>query len=360
MRVCVLLALSMVFLVGCSVFQKTAEEPVASKSADQEPQRKSYGEVITGKARTDEGLFTVHKVDEKYYYEIPDSLINQEMLLVSRIAGTQKDLSFGGAGMKARAQQVVRWQRKNNTILLRHVSHESIADEQNPIYKSVQSNNFEPVVRRFDIETFGEDSTSGSYVIDVTDFYTSDVPLISGLSGEQRKEFQVSSLDSDRSFIDSIRTYPQNIETRHILTYDSNNPPDDASTGTISLAMNQSMILLPEKQMEKRMMDKRVGYFSIDQVQYGGERHKADEQHFITRYKLVPADREAYLDGELVEPVEPIVYYIDPATPEKWRPYIKQGVEDWQKAFEAAGFKNAIIAKDPPTEEEDPEFSPED
>lgn len=349
------------FVTACASSQETAKQPSSSSQAEDKSQYKSYDEVITDDAQTEDGLFTIHKVEEKYYYEIPDSLLEQEMLLVSRIAGTQNDLSFGGAGMKARSQQVVRWQKKNKKILLRHVSHESVADEHNPIYESVKNNNFEPVVQSFDIETVNKDSASdGAQVIDVTDLFTSDVPLISGLNKAQRKEFEVSRLDGDRSFIDSIRTYPKNIEARHILTYNSNNPPDDASTGTISLEMNQSMILLPDEQMAKRVVDKRVGYFSIDQTQYGGERHKADEKQFITRYKLVPKDKEAYLDGELVEPVEPIVYYIDPATPEKWRSYIKQGVEDWQEAFETAGFKNAIIAKDPPTEEEDSTFSPED
>ncbi len=349
----------MLLFAGCASLQPSAEEPVVTAETD-DSEHKPYDNVITAEAKSDEGLFTVHKVEDKYYYEIPDSLLNREILLVSRIAGTQNDLSFGGAGMKARSQQVVRWQKKDSKILLRHVSYENIADENNPIYTSVRNNNYEPVVHSFDIEALGEDSASGTSVIEVTDFYTSDVPLISGLSKEQRKEFQVRRLDKSRSFVDSIRAYPKNVENRHILTYDSNNPPDDASTGTISLEMNQSMILLPESQMEKRSVDKRVGYYSIDQTQYGGERHKADKKQFITRYDLVPEDKEAYLDGELVEPVEPIVYYIDPATPERWRSYIKQGVEDWQEAFKAAGFKNAIIARDPPSEEEDPEFTPED
>lgn len=357
-----MLIFTVVLFAGCSTSNQATKKTTSQSEKQEEKDNKyqSYEAVITDSAQTDEGLFTVHKVDGKYYYEIPDSLLNNEMLLVSRIAGTQNNLSFGGAGMKAKSQQVVRWQKKNDKILLRHVSHESIADENNPIYKSVQNNNFEPVVQSFDIEAVGEDSVNSTKVIEVTDFFTSDVPLISGLSKEQRKQFEVRRLDGDRSFVDSIRTYPQNIEARHILTYDSNNPPDDDATGTLSLEMNQSMILLPDETMQKRKVDNRVGYFSIEQVEYGGERHKADNQQFVTRYELVPKDKEAYLNGELVEPVEPIVYYIDPATPEKWRSYIKQGVEDWQLAFEQAGFKNAIIAKDPPAEEEDPEFSPED
>lgn len=354
-----LLILSSALLVGCgSSRQATGGGSGPGQQNGDDNGYKPYSEVITGVAQTDEGLFTIHKVDDKYYYEIPDSTLGREMLLVSRIAATPQDLSFGGAGMKARSQQVIRWQQKEDKILIRHVSHESIADPEEPVYESVKNNNFEPVVYSFDIETIGEDSVTK--VIDVTEFFTSDVPLISGLSDNQRSRFQVRRLDSGRSFIDTVRSYPKNVEVRHILSYEANNPPDFDASGTISLEMNQSMILLPEEQMEKRLVDERIGYFSINQVQYGGNVHKADEKHFVTRYKLIPKDKEAYLRGELVEPEEPIVYYVDPATPEIWRPYLKKGIEDWQKAFENAGFKNAIIAKDPPSKEEDPEFSPED
>lgn len=350
--------LAVVLISGCATSSKTAKKKHSASHPQKEGKYKPYNKVITDKAKTDEGLFDVHEVDGKYYYEIPDSMLNRKMLLVSRVAGTQQNLSFGGAGMKAHSQQVIRWQKKGDQILLRHVSYENIADPDDPIYKSVQENNFEPVVYSFDIEALGKDSAST--VIDVSGFYTSDVPLISGLSNGQRKQFQVRRLDSDRSFIDTIHSYPQNIETKHVLTYNSNNPPSDQATGTISLKMNQSMVLLPKEKMEKRAVDNRVGYFSIQQTEYGGKLNRADKEQFVTRYKLVPKDKEAYMRGELVEPVHPIVYYMDPAMPKKWRPYIEKGIEDWNKAFEAAGFKNAIIAKDPPTEEEDPEFSPED
>ncbi|WP_395275899.1 zinc-dependent metalloprotease [Halalkalibaculum sp. DA384] len=346
-------------LAGCSVFKKTTEKDQRrASSSGEKSDFESYSDVITDEAQTDEGLFDVHKVDETYYYEIPDSLLDRELLLVSRISGSTQNLSFGGAGMKARSQQVVRWQRKGKKILLRHVSYENVADPDQPVYKSVRNNNFEPVVHTFDIETVGEESATK--VIDVTELYTSDVALISGLNEGQRREFQVRRLDSGRSMIDSVRSYPQNIEVRHILTYDAGNPPDDAATNTISLEMNQSMILLPDEKMRPRSADQRVGYFNIEQYDYGTDAQKAAQFEYITRWDLVPKDKEAYLDGKLVEPVEPVVYYLDPATPPRWREYLKQGIEDWQSAFEEAGFKNAIIAKDPPTEEEDPEFSPED
>ncbi len=348
---------------GCKSTQPVTSSSSSESSRSGRPgpgsgDMKKYSEVITEDAESDEGLFNVHKIDDKFYYEVPDSLLEREMLLVTRVAGSTQNLSFGGAGQKARGQQVVRWQRKDNNILLRHVSYSSVADEDDPVYKSVRNNNFEPVIYTFSIEADKTDSSG--IVFDATKLYTSDVPLLSGLSSAQRSRFQVRRLDASRSFVERISSYPKNIEARHVLTYDAGSPPDDAVTGTISLEVNQSMILLPEEPATPRNWDRRVGFFSISQYDYSSDEHKAATNRFITRYKLVPKDKEAYLRGELVEPVDPIVYYLDPATPKKWIPYLLQGIEDWQVAFEEAGFKNAIIGKPAPTPEEDPEFSPED
>jgi len=319
---------------------------------------KSFSEIVTGEAESDEGVFNVHKVKDKYYFEITNDMLEREMLLVTRVSGSTENFSFGGAGQKARQQQVIRWQRKENNIKLRHVSFSSVANEEDPIYKSVQNNNFEPVIHSFKIEADATDSTG--LLIDVTKLYTTDIPLLSGMSSFQRRNFQVRRLDGSRSFIERMASYPENLEVRHVLTYDASNPPADAVTGTISLEVNQSMILLPEEPVVPRNYDQRVAYFSVAQYDYSSDEHKAQRNRFITRYNLVPKDKEAYLRGELVEPEEPIVYYLDPATPEKWIPYLIQGVNDWNVAFEAAGFRNAIIGKAAPTPEEDPEFTPED
>ncbi|NNM34645.1 MAG: DUF5117 domain-containing protein, partial [Gemmatimonadetes bacterium] len=209
----------------------------------------------------------------------------------------------------------------------------------------------------FDIEAFSPDSTA--LVIDVTELYSTDVPVL-GLQPNRREAYEVRRLDPSRSFVRSARSYPENIEVRHVLTYEAGEPPDNESTGTISVEMNQSMILLPEDPMQPRLWDDRVGFFSLTQTDYGLDEHRATDRRYITRYRLEPSDPEAWARGELVDPVDPIVYYIDPATPEKWREPLKQGVVDWLPAFEAAGFSNAIVAMDPPTPEEDPEFSPED
>src|SRR5699024_5021522 len=166
-------------------------------------------------------------------------------------------------------------------------------------------------------------------------------------------------LDDDRTFINSINSYAKNIEVRNLLTYNASEPPSSSATGTISVVMNHSMVLLPHKKMRARAFDPRVGYFSVHMTNYSTRAQKAEPLQYITRYELIPKDKQAYLNGELVEPVNPIVYYIDRATPKKWRSYMIEGVEAWNKAFRAAGFNNAIVAKMAPTQAQDSTFNPE-
>jgi hypothetical protein len=337
--------------------------PTPPEKKKPESKIKDYDEVITKKAVTDEGLFTVHTVEENYFFEIPKDILEKEVLVVSRIAGTVKGLNFGGAGMKSRPQQVIRWQRMNNQILLRSVSYSSVANYEEPIYNSVRQNNFEPIIMAFDIKAIRKDTTSKdemAYVIDVNPLFTTDVDMIGGLSSGERRNFSINRLDSKRSMITGMRAFPKNVEIRHILTYDGSKLPANSLTNSLSLEMNQSFVLLPNDPMKPRFYDNRVGYFSLTQTDYSSTLQKAATVRLITKWRLEPKDPEAYARGELVEPVKQIVYYIDPATPKKWVPFLKKGIEDWQPAFEAAGFKNAIIAKEAPTKEEDPDWSPED
>lgn len=320
---------------------------------------KKYTEVITTKAQSDSGLFVVHQIDENYYFEIPFSLLERDLLLVSRIAKIPAGLGGGylNAGSKTN-EQVIRWSKVNNSIHLKSVSFNSVADKELPIFQSVSDNNYAPVLAAFKILAFNADSTAA--VIKVNDLFLTDINALSGLSPSMRKQYQVKSLDASRSFINRIQSFPENVEVRHDMTYSAAQPPTDYSSGTISMQMSQSMYLLSETPMQPRLYDKRVGWFTISQIDYGSEALKADQKTYIRRWRLEPKDKEAYARGELVEPIKPIVYYLDPATPDRWRPYFRQGIEDWQVAFEAAGFKNAIIAKDAPTKEEDPDWSPED
>ncbi|MCH2021821.1 MAG: zinc-dependent metalloprotease [Saprospiraceae bacterium] len=342
--------------------EKTEKPEGKKKPTPKKGAPKPYKDVITEKAITQKGLMITHKVDENYYFELPFGLLEKEIMVVSRISGYVKNLSFGGAGMKSRPQQVIRWQKVDNRILIRSVSYHSVADENEPIYKSLKNNNFEPIIHSFPVAAYNKDTSGNilSIVIRVNDFFTTDVALIGALSDNQRKRFAIGGVDSKRSLISGTKSFPSNTEVRHILTYRGKKLPDNFLTQTLSIEMNQSFILLPKTLMQSRVYDARVGYFSIQQTNYSSDKQKADQQRFITRWRLEPKDIEAYKRGELVEPQKQIVYYIDPGTPDKWRPYLKQGINDWQKAFEAAGFKNAIIAKDPPSKEEDPDWSPED
>ncbi|MBK7872008.1 MAG: zinc-dependent metalloprotease [Saprospiraceae bacterium] len=294
-----------------AVDKKPEEKKPASKG-------KSYKDVITKDAKTDEGLFKVHLLDEKVFYEIPNSLLDVDMLLISRIAGCPANLSpFLNAGSSVN-EQVVQWQRKGNKILLRAISYSNVADEELPISLSVKYNNFEPIIDAFKIETMSDDSSA--IVIDVTSLFTTDINAISGLSSALRTQYRVTRLDAERSFIDTVRSYPINVEVVHTQTFVASAPPSNQSTGTITIQMNQSMIRLPEQPMMSRLYDERVGWFTVSQYNYGSEELKSDQVRYIRRWRLEPKDPVAYARGELVEPVKPIVYYLDPATPAKWRP----------------------------------------
>ena len=332
--------------------RKTATKPKKSKVL-------SYADFVKKDSKTDEGLFKVHENKDNFLYEIPKSYLGKEMLLVTRIKELPADLGGGyvNAGSKINTQVIV-WEAYKDKILLKVKSYNAIANDSLPIYKSVKANNLEPIIYAFDVQSQNIDSTA--ILVDVTKLFSTDVKAITGLPAYFRKTYKVKKLDTSRSFIHSIKSYPENIEVVQDFTFEADAPPSNKNTNTITMRINQSMILLPKNPMMSRVYDKRVGYFSIGNVDYNSEALKADSKRYIKRWRLEPIDEAAYNRGELVAPKKPIVYYLDPATPIKLRKYIKQGVDDWQKVFETAGFKNAIMAKMPPTKEEDPEFSMED
>jgi hypothetical protein len=362
--------LKLLFLCFCVALSNPAEAQIFKKKEAPKVQKseapkkkkndkiKPYSEVITKEAVSDSGLIITHKIDGDYFFEIPRDLMEKEMLIVTRISGFVKNLNFGGAGVKSRPQQVIRWQEKDKKVMLRSVSYNSVADHDDPIYNSVKNNNFEPVISVFDIMAYNKDSSA--VVIKINPLFETDVEMIGALTAGQRRGFGIRGLQKGKTFINNMKSFPQNVEVRHVLTYSGTSLPDNQVTGTLSVELNQSIILLPENPWHKRLYDDRVSYFSVRQTDYSSDAQRTDSKRYITRWRLEPSDWDAYERGELVEPVKPIVYYIDPSTPEKWRPWIKAGVNAWQKSFEKAGFKNAIYAKDPPTKEEDPDWSPED
>lgn len=360
-----ILSALLILVTAISSQAQSPKTPVSPKPADstaaKKPASKSktYDQVITKEAKSSKGLFTTHQVGDKYFFEIPKKHLGKDMLLVSQIAKIPNGLGGGyvNAGTSSHEQLIV-WEKFQEKILIKVKSYAAVAPDSLPISLSVKANNYEPTLYAFDIETYSKDSSS--IVIDVTKFYTSDIPAMSGLDASLRETHKVRNLDASRSFIRSVKSFPLNIEVLQDFTYNATKPSATAYTETISMQMNQSMILLPEKPMKPRLFDQRVGYFTQKQFDYGSEELKSDQKTYIQRWRLEPKDLAAYKRGELVEPIKPIVYYLDPATPMKLRKHMKKGVENWQKAFEVAGFKNAIICKDPPTKEEDPDFSPED
>lgn len=331
---------------------KTADSASSASKTGPKP----YSKIITSKAVSKQGLFTVHKVEDKWYFELPDSLMNREMIVTTRY-----NKIAGGVGTYAgelENQQTIVWEKgPNKNVFMRVVTTISVADSSNEIYKAVTNSNLNPIVAAFDIKAYGKDSSST--VIDVTDFFKGDNQPVS-ISANTKRRYGLSGQLNDRTYIASINTYPINTEVRTVRTFSANAAttptpgvrtfPAAALTGIVTLEMNNSFILLPEKPMAKRLFDPRVGFFADDYTVYNDGQQKVDNQVFIVRWRLEPKEEDIakWKRGELVEPKKPIVYYIDPATPKQWRPYLIQGVNDWQKAFEKAGFKNAIVAKEWP------------
>jgi hypothetical protein len=331
---------------------------------EQPAEPKPYDRVITKDAKSDQGIFTVHTIKDKVYYEIPKSELSQEFLWVSQIAKTTLGVGYGG---QAAGNRVVKWERKGNRILLRNVSYDVVADSSLPVSRAVQAANNDTIIMAFNVEAFGKDDSA---VIDVTRLFTTEVTEFSA-----RTRLRARGFDATRSFVEKTKSFPTNIEVEVSQTYTS--PPDmnpgggggpqpqpapnpfaqGMRTGTnATVVMHYSMVKLPDKPMMPRLFDERVGYFTVRKYDYGIDEQRAPQRTYITRWRLEKKDPNA----ELSEPVKPIVYYVDPGTPTKWVPWIKKGIEDWQPAFEAAGFKNAIIAKDAPSKEEDPYWDPED
>ncbi len=327
---------------------------------------KPYKEVITDKAISRTGLFTVHKIEDKWYFEIPDSMMRREFMAITRFSKTAAGGTYGG---ELANQQTLQWEKgPSNTLFLRVVTLVNMAtDSTNNIYKAVSNSNVNPITAAFDIKAYGKDSSS--VVIDVTDYFKGDNQVVSVPAGVKGK-MRLGGLAPDRSYIQHISTFPINTEVRTVKTFSAGGgppspfgisapSPSDAA-GAVTLELNTSLILLPAIPMHKRLFDNRVGYFADDYTVYSDDQQKIDKQEFIVRWRLEPKeeDMDKWKKGQLVEPRKPIVYYIDPATPKKWRPYLIAGINDWQKAFEKAGFKNAIQAKEWP--ENDTTMSTED
>jgi hypothetical protein len=315
-----------------------------------------YDRVITKEAKTQKGVFQVHQIGVRYYFEIPAAELGRDFLWVSQIARTTIGAGNGG---QPTATRVVRWERHENRVLLRDVNFEISADPSQPIARAVEASKNPAIIMSFNVEANGPNNAA---VIDATRLYTTDVPEFSA-----RTRLRARGFDAGRTFIEHVTAFPSNIEVEATQTYTSPTDPTPGQgggrgggpamrPGSGTVLMHFSMVKLPEKPMTPRLFDARVGFFTTSTMDYSRPEHRAERRTFIARWRLEKKDPTAAVS----EPVNPIVYYIDPATPKQWIPYLKRGIESWQPAFEAAGFKNAIIAKEAPTPEEDPKWSPED
>jgi hypothetical protein len=297
---------------------------------------KPYKDVVTADAKSDKGLFTVHRIDDKVLFEIPTAMYDRDMLWQTEIAQTGSGAGYGGTHV---GEKVIRWSRRNNTVYLRSISYAMRGDGKTAIQKAVDDANVSPIILTFPVEAEGEHKSA---VIDATRLYAGDagpVPGSGAIGG---------AADPARSYLDRIKSFPTNIEANAVVTYNRG--------GAITTTVHHSMVLLPEKPMPGRYFDSRVGYFTEDFQDYGSNENRVKDREFIARYRLEKKDPSA----KISDPVKPIVYYIGREVPEKWRPYLKQAVEAWNPCFEQAGFSHAIVAKDAPTEKEDPNWDPED
>jgi len=348
----------------------TGANPTAPPTVPTRPGPKPYKDVITDKAISKKGLFWVHKVEDKWYFEFGDSLLGRDFLIVNRISKAPIDTRAGFTGFAGDEinENVVRFEKgPNNKIFMRNISFSVYQkDSTKPMYKSVQNSNVQPISAAFDIKAFSKDSTGT--VIDLTDYISSDNDILY-FASFFKTALRIGGQQSDKSYIIDIKSYPINTEIRTVKTYSKMSMPSPipgqppiGPTGNATFELNSSIVLLPKNPMRPRYYDDRVAYFTTEFTDFDADPQGVKDISIITRWRLEPKDEdmEKFRRGELVEPKKPIIYYIDPTTPEKWVPYLIQGVNDWQKAFEKAGFKNAIIAKRAPTKAEDSTWSLED
>jgi hypothetical protein len=326
---------------------QTAQAPVAK--SDTTAKRlvvKPYKDVITGRAITQNGLIKVHKVEERYFFEIPDSLIERDLLIVNRIsraaAGVRPQNGFFGYAGDEIGENVIQFSKgPNNKLFINRISFLDISHDssENGLLRSVINSNLQPIIASFDIKAISPDSKGT--VIDVTDYINGDNDVFF-FNPEVKKACGLGGLQPDKSYTVKITSFPLNTEVRTVKTY-------TLGDQLLTYELNSSLVLLPKEPMTSRYFDERVGYFSRGYRNYDAQQGvRAD--YMITRWRLEPREEDLakYERGELVEPKKPIVFYIDPATPKKWVSYLIEGVNAWQRSFEKAGFKNAIYALEAP------------
>ena len=337
-----------------------AKDTTKTKVTEKTPEQKraeEYAKLIKKGGVERNGLFTVRKIEEKWYFEIPDTLLNRYLLCVTRLK-TAPD-NFGMyAGEKVNEQTIYFEQRTDKTLSLRAFVNVQQADSTHNIYTAVANSSANPIIASFNV--IGRNPKTKSQLIDVTDFFKQDNNITS-FSSSFKISQKLGNAALDRSYVEDVRPYPINVEINAMRTFlaSPSNIPAANRVGAVSVGLNVSIVLLPKEPMAKRLFDPRVGFFASRFVKFGDDQQRTETEAYIHRFRLEPRkeDMKKYLKGQLVEPKKQIVFYIDPATPKQWQKYLILGVNDWNVAFEQAGFKNAIVAKPWPN---DPSMSMED
>ena len=320
-------------------------DTVAAKKAMPEKKETEYEKLMKKGGVTTDGLFRVRHIEDKYYFEVPDSMMGRMLLCVTRFTAVPQQMGQF-AGEEITHCTVYFEQRDTTQLLLRQYVLSHLSKPEDQITRTLEKSTIDPMVMAFKV--IGRNKERDASLVEVTGLFKGDSRLFS-IDGERKNAMKIGGLQADRTFIDTLKVFPTNIEIATTRTYGSSGTNSPAArTGSLTMAFNTSMVLLPQEPMRKRLWDERVGYFVNSFTLFSDDQHKTQHESFISRYRLVPKDKAKYLRGELTEPVKQIVYYIDPATPKKWVPYLIQGVNDWNVAFEAAGFKNAIVAKELP------------
>ncbi|MBR4228503.1 MAG: zinc-dependent metalloprotease [Bacteroidales bacterium] len=357
-------AFVLAFGLAAAAQGRAPAKPADDKKADTEQEKKKEPE-LSFKS----GLFGVAQNEKDWYFEIPDSLLGRRILAVTRfVSNTPGASEYGGEEV---TEAMIYWEKAvNGNLLLRADVLNIAAESGDDIEKAVNVSSENPIVASIKPEST---SSEGTTRVKVTSLFEGDNQVFS-LDSRAKRSYNLGNVRGDASFINSIRTYPINTEVTVTKTYAYNAPnaggqggpqtsralPAGMQAGAVTLVLNTSMVLLPEVPMQQRLFDPRVGFFADGYSKFTDDQQGVETVRFITRWRLEarPEDVEKQKRGELVEPVKPIVYYIDPATPKQWRPYLIAGVNDWQKAFEQAGWKNAIHAEEWP--EDNPDMSLED
>ena len=336
-------------------------------------QPKPYDQVITKKAITRKGMITTHRLEDKFFFEIADTTLGRDILVVSRIAksGAEVRAAQGYAGDQI-GSAVIRFEKgPNNRIFMRKISYKTYGpDSTASMYRSLMNSNIQGIAAAFNVAAFTPDK-KGS-VIDITDYVNGDNDIFYFGSPMVKTSLKLGGLQPDRSYIVNMRSFPLNVEINTVKTYSisAGAAPGGAfpamggaaAGGAATLELNTSLVILPKVPMKGRYADPRVGYFTVGYTDFDLNPQGIKQIELIKRWRLEPKpeDLAKYKRGELVEPAKPIIFYIDPATPKKWIPYLKAGVNDWAKAFESAGFKNAVMAKEAPSYQQDSTWSIDD